>query len=100
MEIECYQVKSKVEGASDKIVLSKPESDDYKTLLVTLPEGYKCDDKSGKREIYHPDGTVCDIEIIGENGENDTIIIYPVRIGGRYEEVNLPPSETKPGPEG
>lgn len=97
--IECYRVKSKREDTYDKIVLSKPENDDYKTLYITLPEGYKRSGKSGKLEIYHPDGTVCDLEIKGKGGKDDPIIIYPVKIGERYEEIDLPFCETKPGSE-
>lgn len=97
--IECYQIKSKVEGASDKIVLSKPDNDDYQTLYVILPEGYerRCG-PFGELEIYNPDGFACHLERIGKNRESNPLVVYPIRFG-KYEEVELTFYNEKPEPE-
>lgn len=87
-----YQVKSGFANVCDEITLTKPASDNYDILHVSLPDGYEFDyNQFGVPRIYAPSGKACSICRTGKYGKDGPVIAFvPGFVEGECEDVILP----------
>ncbi len=75
--IVIYQVKSGFCNVDDKLTLSKPATDFYDILHVTLPKGYEYGlnifDMPG---IWAPNGLLCHLSRTGKHGKDGDVCAY------------------------